>query len=412
MREAHSVKMYRSLFNHSVHQAIKTEDILNSKGAGQWKINWTLKPNREHFAAKLFDVIEYFWFCYIESRVNQLLCIATVILSITIVWSELLFSACTLIGIDLSIFSITIHKLSSWPPILLQILIFLPVVYIAWCAYSSLFQLRLFNYYHIVPHHMSDSNSLLFSAAYLCRLTAPMAYNFMQMSHYLGTSFVDVMGTLDIQALGDSISSVTNFGDYFQTFFPVLLLPFILMTLFDVYSKILNLLHIKRFQFTDDFNHSLIESGAEILSEERDRIARGIGEGDVQMEEERKASASRRSTNSRGILFEGREHVDDSYDLEQENAPGGTDEIQNISKSIKGTFNRIFGGKNEEEERPRPQRNYRSEVPPSSQNTRNTSTRSSSTPSTRTTRSQVPGELPSFNLDDTGDLWGDFGDDL
>lgn len=137
----------------------------------------------------------------------------------------------------------------------------------------------------------------------------------MQMSHYLGTSFVDVMGTLDIQALGDSISSVTNFGDYFQTFFPVLLLPFILMTLFDVYSKILNLLHIKRFQFTDDFNHSLIESGAEILSEERDRIARGIGEGDVQMEEERKASASRRSTNSRGILFEGREHVDDSVSL-------------------------------------------------------------------------------------------------
>ena len=45
------------LFNHSVHQAIKTEDILNSKGAGQWKINWTLKKDREHFAAKLFDVI-------------------------------------------------------------------------------------------------------------------------------------------------------------------------------------------------------------------------------------------------------------------------------------------------------------------------------------------------------------------
>ena len=52
-----SILNYCRLFNHSVHQAIKTEDILNSKGAGQWKINWTLKPNREHFAAKLFDVI-------------------------------------------------------------------------------------------------------------------------------------------------------------------------------------------------------------------------------------------------------------------------------------------------------------------------------------------------------------------
>lgn len=111
--------------------------------------------------------------------------------------------------------------------------------------------------------------------SYLCRLTAPMAYNFMQMAHYKNTVFVSVMGDLDISDLGSGIVNY-NIGTYFQEFFPVLLLPFILMTLFDVYTRILNLLHIKRFQFTEDFNHTLIEDGQEIMNEERNRITRRL----------------------------------------------------------------------------------------------------------------------------------------
>ena len=85
---------------------------------------------------------------------------------------------------------------------------------------------------------------------YLCRLTSPMAYNFMEMAHYKNTAFVVVIGELD-----------SNWAKYFQEFFPILLLPFILMTLFNVYSKILSLLRIKRFQFDDDFNDELIDDG-------------------------------------------------------------------------------------------------------------------------------------------------------
>jgi hypothetical protein len=121
-----------------------------------------------------------------------------------------------------------------------------------------------------------------------------MGYNFMQMAHYKNTEFVDVMGALDISAL----------GTYFQTFFPMLLLPFILMTMFDVYSKILNCLHIKRFQFQEDFNHSLIEDGKEIITEERNRIVCGVLQDDEKTNTEREASASARyAVNSRGIQF-------------------------------------------------------------------------------------------------------------
>lgn len=284
MREDHSVKLYRSLFNHSVREAIRAEDILNSKGNAEWKINWTNSAPRTGSLAQVLNVMEYFWFCYLQAPFYKFLCVLTIALSVVIVWSELLFGACSITWTkssgatghppDLSVFSLYIRAMATDSPFLLQLFIFLPVIYIAWCAYSSLFQLRLFNYYHIVGHHMSDSNSLLFSAAYLCRLTAPMAYNFMQMAHYPNTEFVAVMGNLDVEGLE---YKDTNVGHYFQLFFPVLLLPFILMTLFDVYSRIMGLLRIKRFQFTDDFDHSLIADGQEILNEERQRLSRGLG---------------------------------------------------------------------------------------------------------------------------------------
>lgn len=77
----------------------------------------------------------------------------------------------------------------------------------------------------------------------------------MQMSHYTNTAFVSVMGDMDVTAISTT----------FQTYFPCLLLPIILLTLFDVYTRILNLFHIKRFQFNDDFNHDLIGEGESII---------------------------------------------------------------------------------------------------------------------------------------------------
>jgi hypothetical protein len=65
------------------------------------------------------------------------------------------------------------------------------------------------------------------------------------------------MGELNLSAL----------GKYFQQFFPILLVPFSLATLFNLYSRILNLLRIKRFQFDEEFlQDSQIEEGSMIMS--------------------------------------------------------------------------------------------------------------------------------------------------
>lgn len=120
-----------------------------------------------------------------------------------------------------------------------------------------------------------------------------MAYNFMQMSHYTNTAFVSVMGDMDVNAISTT----------FQTFFPVLLLPIILMTLFDIYSKVLNLLRIKRFQFNDDFDHSLIKDGKQLLKEERSKLASPSTYEENHATELKANADARHSVNSPALRF-------------------------------------------------------------------------------------------------------------
>lgn len=71
-------------------------------------------------------------------------------------------------------------------------MVFLPVAYIASCAYWSLFKLKLFTFYRLIPHQLTDPSSILFSGAYLCRLAAPLAYNFLLMGRIDSSAFYKV----------------------------------------------------------------------------------------------------------------------------------------------------------------------------------------------------------------------------
>ena len=45
-----------------------------------------------------------------------------------------------------------------------QIISMLVVAYISICSYYTVFKIRIFNLYHLVPRHLTDEYSLLFSA--------------------------------------------------------------------------------------------------------------------------------------------------------------------------------------------------------------------------------------------------------
>ncbi len=48
-----------------------------------------------------------------------------------------------------------------------QLFIFLSITYMAICVYWSLFRLRLFNFYRLIPHQQTDPSSLMFCALYV-----------------------------------------------------------------------------------------------------------------------------------------------------------------------------------------------------------------------------------------------------
>lgn len=67
--------------------------------------------------------------------------------------------------------------------VLFQVISSLSMAYIALCAYSTLFKIRVLNLYYLAPHHQTDEYSLIFSGMMLCRLTPPMCLNFLSLIH-------------------------------------------------------------------------------------------------------------------------------------------------------------------------------------------------------------------------------------
>lgn len=64
------------------------------------------------------------------------------------------------------------------------------ILYMCVCTYSTLFKLKILDFYQMVPEHHTDEATLLFVGGYLwyiisyidsSRLTFPLCYNFLNM---------------------------------------------------------------------------------------------------------------------------------------------------------------------------------------------------------------------------------------
>lgn len=166
---------------------------------------------------------------------------------------------------DLSVFSWMVKGLHV-ESIQTQVAVFLPLGYEALVAYSTLFRLQLFHYYRLIPHQQTDAFSIMFSASYLCRLAAPLSYNFMNFLHdqLEFSSFEVVMGKVDV---------VPFLGRHFNVYFPILIGVVCLATLFNVYSRIAACFKIKRFRFDEKFSDTKIDEGRSILQRERHKLS-------------------------------------------------------------------------------------------------------------------------------------------
>ncbi|BFU20252.1 hypothetical protein conserved [Entamoeba histolytica] len=188
------VKQIFYTLHSNVDQVLKYESINNKK-------------------APLFQRI---YFNVIKKIVSVIALILFIIYSLTVFSSELL------LPFNLPILSPLYYIIQSIESsaFLLLIVITVFVIYIAWCVYQTLISMKLFDYYQLFNNRLSDPGSMLFSAAYLCRLCAPLALNILHMIKFDGVHFNGTQTAF--QSVMSSMEDIPFFGqNSFNDFFPV-----------------------------------------------------------------------------------------------------------------------------------------------------------------------------------------------
>jgi hypothetical protein len=101
------------------------------------------------------------------------------------------------------------------------------LAYMCSCCVFSLFRVKIFGMFSLNKRH-TDVPSLAFIAAYMCRLTFPLCYNFMNIIQDDQTQFSEFMGQMDMNSVLDG----------FQLYVPILISVIIILNLFSIPSKI------------------------------------------------------------------------------------------------------------------------------------------------------------------------------
>jgi len=214
--------------------------------------------------------IEWYTRCLVVPLMYKVVAVVAMLMSIMLTWSEVTFFS---ERPTLSLFALFIQAGAynhsyRW----LEMISFFTICYMCICAYFTIFKVRVLNYYYLAPNHQSDSYTLLFSGALLCRLTPPLCLNFLSLIHMdshvipsypmLPTSYTRVMGHMDV---------VSIVQDYFNIYFPILLLILTLATYFSIGSRLLSVLGFQQFLEQEELTGELVEEGRELVKREKRR---------------------------------------------------------------------------------------------------------------------------------------------
>jgi hypothetical protein len=124
------------------------------------------------------------------------------------------------------------EKLDMLTQVAVQLTVMLPLFYMCICTYFSLFKLGKFKVYSLTPFS-SDAYSLLLCGALICRYSAPMCYNFLNLIpvvHENGkhTVFDQMMGA----------SSTLGAFNLFNSWFPLVLPVFCGLVAFNAFHHL------------------------------------------------------------------------------------------------------------------------------------------------------------------------------
>jgi len=217
---------------------------------------------------------KWWWRCFLRPHAMKAISILFGILSAMVVWSECTFWVKKR---TLSIFALIVKNASDKHNYAnLEIFCIFIIGYLCYCAYSTLFQIKLFNIYFIAPNHQTDNYSLLFIGMFLCRLTPPLCLNFLGLihmdTHFTGddttadeledVQYTRLMGHLDL------------ISDRFNIYFPILILLLCCGTWFRLGTRCLSSIGFAQFLQSDELTVDLIEEGKALVNREKRRTER------------------------------------------------------------------------------------------------------------------------------------------
>ncbi|EDV22138.1 uncharacterized protein TRIADDRAFT_29321 [Trichoplax adhaerens] len=209
---------------------------------------------------------EWYWKVKMLPWVLKLISVILVITTIAVIWSE-----CTFFTLQptLSIFALLIDVAQrTYNFFDIELICLLTIGFMCLCAYYTVFRIRLFNYYYIAPHHLTNETSLLFSGTLFCRLTPPLCLNFLGLIHLDSaltgdndpklpeTQFTAIMGHLKV---------LSFLASGFYIYYPITVVIFCLATYLKLGTRVLHFLGFQQFFQDDTLSTEFLNEGKQLL---------------------------------------------------------------------------------------------------------------------------------------------------
>ncbi|KAK5619405.1 LMBR1 domain-containing protein 2-B [Crenichthys baileyi] len=211
--------------------------------------------------------VEWYWECLLKSWFYRLLSVVLTLFSVAVVWSECTFFSTRPV---LSLFAVFIQLAErDYNYLYIEMACFITIFFLCTCVYSTVFRIRVFNYYYLASHHQTDAYSLQFSGMLFCRLTPPLCLNFLGLIHMdsaishqqkLQTAYTSIMGSMRV------LSFIAN---GFYIYYPMLIVILCIATYFSLGTRCLNLLGFQQFMDDSEMTSDLIDEGKELIRRER-----------------------------------------------------------------------------------------------------------------------------------------------
>lgn len=290
-------------------QAFHLEDVAKSKTSPvRYFMHTFVQPPGKIQKFLYGPTIEWYWECVLKPFFYKLLAVLLCLLSVTVVWSECTFFSTNPV---LSLFAVFVQTAETFHNyICIEMVCFVGILFLCICVYSTVFNIRFFNYYYLVPHHQTDSYSLQFSGMLFCRLTPPLCLNFLGLIHMdsavshqnrIQTSYTSIMGSM-------TLLSFISHG--FYIYYPMLILFLCFATYFNLGSRCLNVLGFHQYITDDEITSDLVDEGKEIIRREKRKKMKTEGENRGLAWRERYAEDGVRGSPS---LFKDRSSADTKF---------------------------------------------------------------------------------------------------